>query len=282
MLDSYSKTLIGQFVWGQNSSSIWCFILECRFLCFIDCGSYDIYFYFSGRQGFKSAEMKSEYRCEYQGCGKIFQSRANYKSHVQSLHVTGLFKYKNFPCDKCDIVYEGPNHLLMHAQTVHNNIPPFLQPWANYKCEICNRRFLSTGKKNAHKAHQHPKNPKLSRGYRKTPLHKCPYCDKFFRAQTAFVEHVKATHENDTPYDCKFCSRKFGTKHVMNSHIATVHTKVTCDICGQLQYNKFYLKRHKGSAHGIIPPGSLKCKYCTEWFTFRTNLEKHIENKHRN
>ena len=59
-----------------------------------------------------------------------------------------------------------------------------------------------------------------------------------------------------------------------------VHTKVTCDLCDEVQYNYFYLKRHKASIHGIIPQNSIKCQHCPAFFKSSANLNKHLDNKH--
>ena len=57
--------------------------------------------------------------------------------------------------------------------------------------------------------------------------------------------------------------------------------KVTCEICNEVTYNAFYLKRHKASVHGVIPHGSFKCKHCPLFFKGTSALLKHVTTKHR-
>ena len=59
-----------------------------------------------------------------------------------------------------------------------------------------------------------------------------------------------------------------------------VHTKAHCELCDEIVYNSFYLKRHKASVHGIIPVNSVKCQICPLFFKSVSSLEKHHQNKH--
>merc|ERR1711997_617059 len=48
-------------------------------------------------------------------------------------------------------------------------------------------------------------------------------------------------------YECDVCHRKSPSISKLKDHKKQVHTKVTCEICEEVQYNWFYLKRHKAS-----------------------------------
>ena len=93
-------------------------------------------------------------------------------------------------------------------------------------------------------------------------------------------EHVLVVHEKTTPFPCDKCSQKFGTRNYLKSHITVVHSKENCDICGQQVYNLFELKRHKASAHGIIPEGVFLCDTCPLFFKYQLNLTRHKQTKH--
>ena len=202
-------------------------------------------------------------------------------THVETLHDTGLAEYSEYLCDDCGLGYDNPNVLLTHSQSVHKTIPKLLQKWIKAKCDQCDIYFLSKGILTRHKGYMHAKNPRNQHIRGDVPeMYQCKYCDKPFKSERNCREHVMVVHEKNTPHQCKLCSRKFGLKSNLRNHMQVKHNRMTCDICGQEQYNGFYLKRHKASAHGVIPPGHFKCPICPDWFKHKANIEKHIKTKH--
>ena len=226
--------------------------------------------------------MPHNITCTRDNCGKVFRSKQALQSHVQSLHDTGLFMYESYSCDKCESVFASPHSYLAHTQEDHNYIPTLLQPHTKHQCSMCSKFYLSSHRLAHHRSRDHDLK---GRKPFKTVLKRtktCEYCGKIFKNPNNHKEHVNVVHEGNTPWSCTYCSRKFGSRKMMESHVATVHTKVTCDICGQLQYNSFYLKRHKTAIHGVVPAGSLKCRFCDLWYQSKTNLDRHVETKHKN
>ena len=219
---------------------------------------------------------KAAFNCPYDGCEKSYTIKTNMQTHIDCYHKTGLIQYQEFPCEKCNSVFESPNFYLSHSQDVHKCVPKLLQKWATVKCDKCPQVFLSKGPCNQHKSRVHSTVPKRPKKFNKS----CDYCGKNFSNQGGYYEHVKVVHENITPFHCKQCSQKFGTKSKLQSHVVQVHTKVNCHVCGMQQYNPFYLKKHIASAHGIVPPGSFKCKQCPMWFKYQPSLQKHLMSKH--
>ena len=108
----------------------------------------------------------------------------------------------------------------------------------------------------------------------------CPYCKKTFLSHSNYHEHVKAVHENNTPFHCEECPRKFALPRTLVKHKKLVHEKVECDICGHVICNSFELKRHKAANHGIFPPNSIRCDQCPLFFHQQASLDNHIAKKH--
>jgi uncharacterized Zn-finger protein len=108
----------------------------------------------------------------------------------------------------------------------------------------------------------------------------CVYCGKNFSQQGNFEEHVKVKHENSATFNCPECPRSFGTSKKLNNHKKLVHMRVKCEVCGQEICNSFMLRRHKASAHGIVPKDVYQCKLCPMFFSLELSLDKHIESKH--
>ena len=233
------------------------------------------------------------FQCPYDGCDKKFTLQSSVQKHIDTWHRTGLIGYGEFSCEICDSTFKSPNFFLAHSQEAHQCVPKLLQEWATFKCDHCPRVFLNRSICYQHTYLKHGKK-KWTRKQRmgkpcngrvgKTPLKKfeksCEYCGKVFKTQTNYVEHIKVVHENNATHQCDQCSQKYGLKSKLKDHIRQVHTRVHCDVCGMQLYNYFYLKKHKASVHGIIPPGSFKCGHCPMWFKLKPNLVYHLRSKH--
>ena len=108
----------------------------------------------------------------------------------------------------------------------------------------------------------------------------CPHCNKKFLSHSNYHEHVKSVHENNTPFACEECPRKFALPRTLVKHRKLVHEKVECDICGHVICNSFELKRHKAANHGVFPPNSIRCDQCPLFFHQQASLNNHIAKKH--
>ena len=93
--------------------------------------------------------------------------------------------------------------------------------------------------------------------------------------------HIAEVHAGQHQFQCEICNRKLPDGGRLRDHVKNVHTKVTCEICHEVQYNMYYLTRHKASAHGIIPSGYSKCPHCALVFKQKEALMRHITTKHR-
>ena len=84
-------------------------------------------------------------------------------------------------------------------------------------------------------------------------------------------EHVLSKHEKNTPFKCDKCDRSYGTNKQLSKHQILVHERVNCDECGKEICNSFILKRHKASAHGILPKDYHQCEECPSFFSSETS-----------
>ena len=109
---------------------------------------------------------------------------------------------------------------------------------------------------------------------------KCPYCEKIFKHQQNFREHVLSKHENKKNFHCDKCEKSFGTINTLKTHKLNVHTRVPCEQCGKEIHSSFGLKRHKALVHGIKPEDVHQCNLCPLFFNSRMSLDKHITSKH--
>ena len=93
-------------------------------------------------------------------------------------------------------------------------------------------------------------------------------------------EHVLRDHEKRTPYQCQHCTRSFGIRMKLKSHIQNVHERVKCNECGQEMCNTFILKRHKAKVHGVMPTNVHQCKHCSMFFSGKGSLKNHLTKIH--
>ena len=93
-------------------------------------------------------------------------------------------------------------------------------------------------------------------------------------------EHIILQHSDSAQFKCDTCQRKFASGPRLRDHIKQTHTRERCEICGDELYNMHYLRKHKASVHGILPPKSHKCHFCPDFFMQEHMLQKHLEKKH--
>ena len=108
----------------------------------------------------------------------------------------------------------------------------------------------------------------------------CPHCEKMFRTQAGYREHVIVKHEKRTPHKCDQCTQSFGTLMKLKNHRKLVHTRVICNECGKEICNAFTLKRHKANVHGIKPKNVFQCQHCPLFYEKQLYLDNHVNKQH--
>ena len=214
-------------------------------------------------------------------CSEEFLHRVGLRQHKASQMCIG--GSKEICCDKCipKVVFESPTVFIRHYREIHNGYPPMYEHLPKYLCSHCPRICIS---EHQLKKHQIVSHSNKKRTIKPIPRQQCAICKKVVSSVRALKNHMIMMHENgenSAHFQCETCKKRMPTATKLKEHIKEVHTKVTCEICHEVQYNWYYLKRHKASAHGMIPAGYTKCPHCA--LVFRTNctLLKHINSKHR-
>ena len=148
----------------------------------------------------------------------------------------------------------------------HGSFPPMFENTPKFICSHCSHiesshHYAQSGnpKKIGHKI-----------------LVQYSFCIKTYKKNQRQINHVIVQHENSAKYDCGLCHQK----ELLKDQMRQVHTKVICEICEEVQYNWFYLKRHKASIHGIMPRDAIKCRLCPLIFKSDISLKKHLAAKH--
>lgn len=86
-------------------------------------------------------EKAVSYRCYYEYCGRIFNSKYNLQRHINSKHL----KIKSFSCNICGKQVASRQNLIEHEFT-HTGEKPFICPVAN-----CGKRYRQSSQLCVHK-----------------------------------------------------------------------------------------------------------------------------------
>ena len=149
---------------------------------------------------------------------------------------------------------------------------------------------------------------------------KCNTCEKYFKYQSTFQNHIESVHQNTIQFMCQMCCRAFNNKTNLETHIK-IHAKqnftngrnnsvtLLCEICDKSFQQKIdfanhmnivhgekkcfkcqmcgmrcktvqHLKNHTALNHGILEVSLFKCDVCERKFRHRYTLIKHIEMNH--
>ena len=150
-------------------------------------------------------------------------------------------------------------------------------PTYQYPCCTCKCQFNSESELNQHKQAKH--------------MSVCIVegCGKSLSTKGSMRMHMVTIH-NIVPDDhdgevfrCQDCDKAFLYEFHYKSHMAAQHggqKRYLCDYCGQEFTQVGLLKGHHLSKHAI-GVGKHKCHLCSDTFSVRTTLERHLFNIHK-
>ena len=171
----------------------------------------------------KVTDEKLKFKCAK--CGKRTKTRKEQNHHYKETHDPIM-------CSVCDKVFTNPASLSIH---MYEHMEP------RFTCEICEKGFHFAGQLTQHKAVHRKEgkgtfkcmHSKCDRWFiRKGDLvvhlethkkkdWKCPHCDHVTTCEKYLKTHVKSRHEtdeNDFPYKCAVCNRRFLYRQQLARH----------------------------------------------------------------
>ncbi|KPJ10206.1 GDNF-inducible zinc finger protein 1 [Papilio machaon] len=183
--------------------------------------------------------VKRDYICDI--CKKTFKTKSRLESHIVS-HNTILANKMAF-CMECNVQYKNiyvyRNHLknsANHSERVYEcedckkkfaSKVYWRKHWefyhlhkSSFKCEICNKIFISDWRLKNHRQTQH--------GLTRSRNHCCNVCGKKFFTQSTLRGH-QLTHSEERSYMCEDCGDTFKQRPALYTHSRLVHktTRVT-------------------------------------------------------
>ena len=231
-------------------------------------------------------------------CGKGFDRKPCLASHIRYNHVTE----KLFQCDKCAKNFKTHALLNSHSKNMH-------EEHEEVTCKHCNKTC-----KNAKYLRDHIRN--MHSGAEKTRII-CDDCGKSFAQKQSFLDHslthltgkekeqkklscpyqdcnytnlrkplldthIKRVHEKKKNFQCSLCPKSFFSKGHFEEHTNGVHLNLKPFQCEKCEFATAYrtiLREHNKVAHGNR---RYDCPYCNHSARYKGNLDKHINNVHKN
>ena len=119
------------------------------------------------------------------------------------------------------------------------------------------------------------------------------------------IEHANQTHQNamDDSYvtlclqvwssgaiQCQICHLTFNDQSAISAHYDTAHSTTVrakpgegtfeCDVCGKKSIDRYKLKRHLSTIHGIGDVKTFQCDVCSLVFKHKHVLNRHLKRVH--
>jgi len=189
-------------------------------------------------------------------CGKGYTTK-----YVLDVHMRWHDNGRLFQCTECEKSYKSKSGLREHFVMCHEDGNQF-------HCNICNKSFkFKRSIKRHKKICKNMQNNPLSDVENGKQLHdndhpfQCADCEKRYKSASGLTEHFILCHREGNAFPCKQCHKIFGRKDKLEKHLR-VHN--------QRGHLRAPLNVHKEER-------PLQCNVCGKRFKFKRSLKKHKE-----
>ncbi|KAM6991554.1 zinc finger protein 131 isoform 2-T2 [Passerculus sandwichensis] len=157
----------------------------------------------------------------------------------------------------------------------------------NYKCDICNKRYLRESALKQHLTCYHLDEGGASKKQRPgKKIHVCQYCDKQFDHFGHFKEHLRK-HTGEKPFECPNCHERFARNSTLKCHLTACQSGAgakkgrkklyECQVCNSVFNSWDQFKDHLVIHTGDKPN---HCTLCDLWFMQGSELRRHLKEMH--
>jgi Zinc finger, C2H2 type/Zinc-finger of C2H2 type len=205
-------------------------------------------------------------------CNRYCRSEKRVKEHKERAHEGK----KNFSCDEneCDYMSYSQAEMTLHKFRKHGiGEGPSIKK-DGYFCDTCGMRFKMPDKLKHHIGKKHLNIRNFI----------CDYCPmRFYLKQDLkkhIIRHIPREHRTFSA-TCDICGNVYFNRHTLKSHKELVHERLkrfSCELCGKLYDTKSRLKIHIDSFHKGLR--EIECTICNGKYTTKLALKGHIKRQH--
>jgi KRAB domain-containing zinc finger protein len=174
--------------------------------------------------------IKTNFRCSYQDCGRSFQTNSSFRDHNQTHE-----KFSDSQCPECDRKFAQKSSLRAHFQTHFRNSidKPF-------KCTQpkCDRSFYQERSVKYHVKTAHGMGEPVKRKISNL-IYFCDFCSASFKLQSLLKRHLMSHIEEEKinrKHECDKCEARFKRPEHLRLHTNSVHLKLKkfkCETCNK-------------------------------------------------
>ncbi|XP_053687434.1 zinc finger protein 197-like [Sabethes cyaneus] len=223
-------------------------------------------------------------------CEQEFEERDLLLKHQKKLHNELQLNIVPGVVDNMDESTDGPSGFEKEDEPMADasKVSPDEEPMV---VDIDPSELLSAQAENGQ-----PKNATLP-----PAMPKCHLCQKTFMYNCLLQTHIKKSHSETKPFECKVCHMRFGYRGTLQKHELThsaqnvrpgSHGSIMykCKICSakflELKALSFHLRNHRNSSISVEPTVTKKieifqCTFCPQIFSEKEEYDDHLAKSHR-
>ena len=219
-----------------------------------------------GNKRLTLSECHDNLICFY--CLRQFSDQAEFTQHKQ-IH-SDEKDFENYKCDRCQKDFLSEVRLNIHMR--HCNFGEILQ------CDVCHKNFANKRNLRDHVRVFHTKDSLEPNSKYHFP---CPQCDKVFYKKSNLTSHL-IRHSDVLPFICDApgCGKGFKREKTLLKHYQVIHEgrkeEFLCGYCGQQFMSRTGLKSHVAlhTGHEYVRRKD-KCEVCGKTFRSQWDLKTH-------
>ena len=214
----------------------------------------------------------------------VYENTKPKKAHLKNIHIE---KKQSFICGECGKSLSTKKILKKHYKNMHADKYLKAQELKNTHmekeqsviCDDCGATLSSKKTLRKHYISQHADATEKAKHFIKCTH---PDCDYSTLSKPSLNRHVKSVHLKEKNFQCSFCPKRFFAKKMCEEHTNGVHLNIKNLKCDKCEYETAYsspFNEHQKVAHGNQ---KYDCPYCNHSAKYKGNLDKHINNVHKN
>jgi len=219
-------------------------------------------------------------------CHKDFRSQKSLKTHYKIEHDT----YSK--CRFCSKHFKTISDLEKHCLEIHENEKAFKCSKHPCNYETSNAKTLAKHLMSVHRIYD--ENKKCV----------CPICFLPVNSEEALQDHVFIMHRSKDYLKCRFCSVQFKQQKLLKEHCLEIHNEPNAFMCKKEDcffkaHNMLLICKHlkchrtkmekspektertkKHALPDVESKATYQCKHCDRLFVAKSNLSKHVTERH--